>query len=54
MNSLKLKNILDYNNKTLVLTGSSGQLGVYISNFFLNLGCKVYGLDKVKKKIFLQ
>ena len=52
MNSLKLKNILDYNNKTLVLTGSSGQLGVYISNFFLNLGCKVYGLDKVKKKSF--
>ena len=49
MNYMKIKNILNYKNKTVVLTGASGQLGLYISNLFLSLGCKVYGLDKLKK-----
>ena len=53
MNYIKIKNILDYKNKTLILTGSNGQLGNYITKFFLSLGCKVYGLDKVKKNSIL-
>ena len=43
-----VKNFLNYKNKVLVLTGSSGELGEFITKLFISLDCKVYGLDKAK------
>jgi len=38
----------NYKNKIVVITGSSGQIGRFAVNLFLNLGCLVYGFDLKK------
>tara|TARA_B100001057_G_C22776004_1_gene921592 strand:+ start:299 stop:1066 length:768 start_codon:yes stop_codon:yes gene_type:complete len=42
---MKINNLLNFNNKVILVTGCSGQLGNDISNFFLKLGSIVYGID---------
>ena len=37
--------------KTILITGSSGQIGSSIVKLFLDLGSKVYGFDKTKNTI---
>ena len=38
----------EYKNKVVIITGVSGQIGIYTANLFLKLGCYVYGLDLKK------
>jgi 3-oxoacyl-[acyl-carrier protein] reductase len=38
--------------KKIIITGSSGQLGLELVNTFLNFGCIVIGIDKMKPKNF--
>ncbi len=40
-----LNKIQDLKNKVVVITGSCGQLGYSMCDLFVNLGCKVIGLD---------
>lgn len=51
-----LLKLFNHKNKIVFITGSSGQIGSAIVNLYLNLGCKVYGLDinnsKIKHKNF--
>ena len=42
---MKINNLLNFNNKVILVTGCNGQLGNDISNFFLKLGSIVYGID---------
>ena len=42
----KIKPIFDFKGKTVIITGSSGQIGLSLIKLFLNLGSKVYGFDK--------
>lgn len=42
---MRIENILNFNNKVILITGCNGQLGIDISNFFLKLGSIVYGID---------
>ena len=44
----KIKPIFDFKGKTVIITGSSGQIGLSLIKLFLNLGSKVYGFDKKK------
>jgi 3-oxoacyl-[acyl-carrier protein] reductase len=37
--------IFDLQNKVIVITGSCGQLGFSMCDLFINIGCKVIGLD---------
>lgn len=48
---MQLKFLKQYKNKIVLVTGVSGQIGKYISRFFLNLGCTVYGIDLKTIKI---
>ena len=45
-----------FNNKTIIVSGCNGQLGSAICKMFLNLKCKVYGVDinanKLRNKQF--
>ena len=51
-----LLKLFNHKNKIVFITGSSGQIGNAIVKLYLNLGCKVYGLDinqsKIKHKNF--
>ena len=40
-----LNNIYSLKNKVVVITGSCGQLGSSMCNLFVNIGCKVIGID---------
>ncbi len=40
-----LKKFIGLENKKIIITGCSGQLGTYLTDTFLNLGCIVIGLD---------
>lgn len=44
----KIKPIFNFKDKTVIITGSSGQIGLSLIKLFLNLGSKVYGFDKKK------
>ena len=45
----KLNDIFSIKNKTFIITGSSGQLGAFISNFLIENGAIVIGIDTAKK-----
>jgi len=45
-----INKLLDFNNKIVIVTGNEGNLGSKIEKFYLSLGCKVYGIDVIKKK----
>jgi NAD(P)-dependent dehydrogenase (short-subunit alcohol dehydrogenase family) len=45
MKDSNLNNIYNLKNKVVVITGSCGQLGSSMCNLFINIGCKVIGLD---------
>ena len=51
MNNLNLKSLFNFNNKVVLITGSSGQIGSEVAKLFLSLGSKVCGLDKIEGKI---
>ena len=42
---MKINNFFNFKNKVILITGCNGQLGHDISNFFLDLGSIVYGID---------
>ena len=46
MTNLNTKSLFNFHNKTILITGSNGQIGSKISKLFLNLGSTVYGIDK--------
>ena len=45
MKDSNLDNIYNLKNKVVVITGSCGQLGTSMCNLFVNIGCKVIGID---------
>ena len=45
------KNLFNLNNKVVLITGVSGQLGAALAKLYLENGCKVYGIDINKCKI---
>ena len=45
MKDSNLDNIYNLKNKVVVITGSCGQLGSSMCNLFVNMGCKVIGID---------
>ena len=51
-----LKKLFNFNNKIVLITGCSGQIGREITRLYLSLGAKVYGFDlnplKLKNKNF--
>ena len=49
--NLNIKSLFNFNKKTILITGSSGQIGSSIVKLFLDLGSKVYGFDKTKGTI---
>tara|TARA_Y100000389_G_scaffold204062_1_gene254758 strand:+ start:9724 stop:10482 length:759 start_codon:yes stop_codon:yes gene_type:complete len=48
---MNIQNQNSYKNKIVVITGSSGQIGKFAVNLFLNLGCLVYGFDLKKSDL---
>ncbi len=46
-----LDKIFNFKNKIVLITGCNGQIGKKVSELFLNLGAKVYGLDLYNNKI---
>ena len=40
-----MKNLFNFKNKIILITGSSGQLGLSFVKLFLSLGSKVIGID---------
>tara|TARA_B110000196_G_C20961508_1_gene574200 strand:- start:79 stop:855 length:777 start_codon:yes stop_codon:yes gene_type:complete len=46
MKNLNIKSFFNFTNKKILVTGSSGQIGSAVAKLFLNLGSKVYGIDK--------
>ena len=44
------KNIFSLNNKTIVIFGGTGNMGLNFSSILANSGAKVYLLDLKKKK----
>ena len=47
---MKIDFLSEYKNKIVVISGSSGQIGRFMVQFFVDLGCFVYGLDEKKIK----
>ena len=45
MNYTDLNNIHNLKNKIVIITGSCGQLGSSMCDLFVNIGCKVIGVD---------
>ena len=45
MKDSNLDNIYNLKNKVVVITGSCGQLGSSMCGLFINIGCKVIGID---------
>ena len=46
----KLTELANYKKKTVLITGSSGQLGQHMVSLFRKLGAKVYGMDIIQIK----
>ena len=46
MQTQKIKDFFNFQNKIVLITGCSGQLGINFSKLFLDLGALVFGLDK--------
>jgi|TARA_B110000037_G_scaffold216840_1_gene276689 NAD(P)-dependent dehydrogenase (short-subunit alcohol dehydrogenase family) len=46
-----LKNLFNFKNKIILITGCSGQIGMSVAKLYLSLGSKVYGFDLNKPKI---
>ena len=46
-----LDKFFNFKNKIVLITGCNGQIGKKVSELFLNLGAKVYGLDLYNNKI---
>ena len=46
MKNPNIKSLFNFNNKKILITGASGQIGSATVDLFLNLGSKVYGVDK--------
>jgi NAD(P)-dependent dehydrogenase (short-subunit alcohol dehydrogenase family) len=46
MKNPSIKSLFNFNNKKILITGAGGQIGSAVGELFLNLGSKVYGLDK--------
>ena len=40
-----IENLFNFEKKIVLVTGSSGQLGLEFIKLYLDLGCKVYGID---------
>ena len=51
--NLNIKSLFNFNKKTILITGSSGQIGSSIVKLFLDIVSKVYGFDKTKNTIIL-
>ena len=51
MKNLNIKSLFNFQKKTILITGVSGQIGSSLAKLFLELGSKVYGLDKIGSKI---
>ena len=49
-----IKNLFNFKNKVIVITGSNGQIGSSFVKLFLDLGSKVYGFDKTNNKFTSQ
>jgi len=47
----KNKNLFNFENKVILITGSNGQLGKEFSELFLSLNSKVIGIDRTKNKL---
>ncbi len=55
---MKIDFLSEYKDKIVLISGSSGQIGGFMVEFFINLGCFVYGIDEKKvnlnqKNLFL-
>ena len=46
MKNPNIKSLFHFNNKNILITGAGGQIGSAVAELFLNLGSKVYGVDK--------
>lgn len=46
MKNPNIKSLFNFNNKKILITGAGGQIGSAVAELFLNLGSKVYGVDK--------
>ena len=46
-----INKIFNFKDKIVLITGSSGQLGTALSNLYLELGAKVYGIDIKENKL---
>ena len=51
MKNQKIKNLFNFTGKTILITGSSGQLGSSFCELFLDLGAVVFGFDKSSNKL---
>ena len=51
MKNLNIHSLFNFRKKTILVTGSSGQIGSSIVKLFLELGSVVYGFDKSKNTI---
>ncbi len=57
MQKINLNKLFNFKNKVVLITGSDGKIGSKISQFYINLNSRVYGIDlksKNKKKNFFQ
>ena len=46
----RIKSLFNFENKTVLITGSNGQIGLSLVKLFLDLGSNVYGFDKMNSK----
>lgn len=51
MRNLSINSLFNFRKKTVLITGSSGQIGSSIAKLFLQLGSNVYGFDKSRNII---
>ncbi len=50
MKKINLNKLFNFRNKVVLITGSEGKIGSKISDLYLNLNSKVYGIDLQSKK----
>ena len=48
---LKKKNMIDFKNKTVLITGAAGHIGSYLSTYYESQGSKLILIDYDKQKI---
>ena len=51
MTNQKINNLFNFKDKIVLITGSSGQLGLSFCKLFLDIGATVYGFDKHSNKL---